>query len=377
MSRPLVKRMLLMLVLVAAVIAGLAFLKYRQIEAAMAGGASFQPPPEAVTSLVAREQPWPETLTTIGTVVAVRGVTVTADLPGVIQSIRFESGRRVGKGDVLVELDAREERAQLVAAQAELELARANYARAQGLFEQGIVPRADFDRAEAEARRNEARVGQLRATIERKVIRAPFGGVLGIRQVNLGQYLNPGDPIVPLQTLDPVYVHFDVPQQEVEHLQRGMEVRVSSSDAKVESTGRITAIDAVIDPATRNVKVQATLANSGSRLVPGMFVDAHVVLDEGKPVVTLPASSISYAPYGDSVFVIEAMKGPDGKSYRGVRQQFVKLGGTRGDDVAVTSGIRAGQEIVTSGVFKLRNGAAVQVNNKVQPGGTAVTLEDS
>src|SRR5262249_36295767 len=195
------------------------------------------------------------------------------------------------------------------------------------------------------------------------------GGILGIRQVNLGQYLDGGAPIVPLQSLDPIYVNFSVPQQEVAQLAVGREVRVTAEGpAGGEFLGRITAVDSVIDQATRNVQVQAPLPNPGGRLRPGMFVQTGLSVGATRAVVVLPASAISYAPYGDSVFVVGDMKGPKGEAYRGVRQQFVKLGGARGDQVAVLSGVKEGEEVASSGAFKLRNGAAIKVANDVQPG---------
>jgi membrane fusion protein (multidrug efflux system) len=242
----------------------------------------------------------------------------------------------------------------------------------RGLVEQGIVAQAELDRVSAEHKQAEARVGEIRATIERKTIRAPFSGVLGIRQVNLGQYLNGGDPIVPLQALDPVYVDFSVPQQQVASLRVGGEVEVSSEGlgGRV-GTARVLAVDSVVDEATRNVRVRATLDNPGARLRPGMFVQAQVRVGDTAPVVALPVSAINYAPYGDSVFVVAEMKGQNGTTYRGVQQQFVKLGASRGDQVAVVSGLAPGAEVVTSGAFKLRNGAAVQVNNDVRPANEA------
>jgi membrane fusion protein (multidrug efflux system) len=318
---------------------------------------------------MARREQWPATISAIGTVTAVQGVTVSADLPGIVDRIAFDSGRTVQAGDILAELDTRQEQAQLAAARAQRDLARLNLERMGGLVQQGIVAQAEYDRAAAEEKQAEARVGEIRATIERKTIRAPFSGILGIRQANRGQYLNAGDPIVPLQSLHPIYVDFAVPQQEVSELRVGREVRIAAENVGgAELAGRITAIDSIVDEATRNVKVQATLANADGRLRPGMFVEARVILGTGSTVVALPASAISYAPYGDSVFVVGEMQGPNGEAYRGVRQHFVKLGGARGDQVAVVSGVNAGEEVVTSGVFKLRNGAAVHVNNEIQPG---------
>jgi membrane fusion protein (multidrug efflux system) len=363
------KRMILMFAMMAAFIAALGAIKFRQIQIAVAQAASFQPPPEAVTTIVAKSEEWPATLSAIGTVAAVQGVTVSADLPGIIERIAFDSGKTVQAGEMLVQLDTRQEQAQLTAAEAQRDLARLNLDRMTDLYRQGITSQSDFDRSAAEHKQAEARVGEIRATIDRKKIRAPFTGLLGIRQVNLGQYLKGGDPVVPLQSLQPIYVNFTVPQQEVGKARVGGGVRVSFQGMTgSDLAGTISAVDSVVDQATRNVQVQATFANADGRLHPGMFVQAQVVLGAGSPIVALPASAISYAPYGDSVFIVEDVKAPGGgQTYRGVRQQFVKLGGSRGDQVAVVSGVEAGEEIVSSGAFKLRNGAAVRVHNEVQP----------
>jgi membrane fusion protein, multidrug efflux system len=361
------KRMILMVTVMAVFIAVLGFVKFQQFQAAAGQAAAFQPPPEAVTTVVAQQETWPATLSAIGTTAAVQGVTVSADLPGIVDRIAFESGKAVRAGDVLVELDTRQEVAQLAAAEAQRDLARLNFERMQALVEDGAIARAEYDRAAAEQKQTEARVGEIRATIARKTIRAPFSGILGIRQVNLGQYLSAGDAVAPLQALHPIYVNFGVPQQDAAQVRAGRSVRIADEGSGETFSGRITAVDAVADQTTRNVMVQATIPNPDGRLRPGMFVQAQVVLGASRPIVALPASAISYAPYGDSVFVVADMKDPDGRTYRGVRQQFVKLGSGRGDQIAVVSGLAAGDEVVTSGVFKLRNGAAVQVNNKVRP----------
>jgi membrane fusion protein (multidrug efflux system) len=231
-----------------------------------------------------------------------------------------------------------------------------------------VISRQEYDQATAQQRATQANVAETRATIERKTIRAPFSGILGIRKVNLGQYLSAGSAVVPLQSLNPIYVDFGVPQQDAGQVRVGRSLRVTSEDLAGRLwTGRVTALDSVVDQATRNVQVQATLSNPEGKLQPGMFVQVEVVVGASRPVITLPASAISYAPYGDSVFIISDLKDPKGHAYRGVRQQFVKVEGSRGDQVAVVSGVKPGDEVVTSGVFKLRNGAAVQVNNKVQP----------
>jgi membrane fusion protein, multidrug efflux system len=372
------KRMLVMLGLTAALLTGLGFLKFRQIQSAVQASA-YQPPPEAVTSIVVKREQWPSTTAVIGTMEAVHGVMVSADLPGAVAKINFDSGKAVREGDVLVELDTRQERAQLAALEAQRDLAKVNFGRMQELVKEGVISRMEYDQATAQQRQTEANVGEIRATIARKTIRAPFTGVLGIRKVNLGQYLSAGSAIVQLQSLNPIYVNFGLPQQALGEVHVGRSLRVTSEDLVGKAfTGRVTALDSVVDQATRNVQVQATLANPQGTLHPGMFVQVEVVHGENRPVITLPASAISYAPYGDSVFVITDLKDPKGQTYRGVRQQFVKLEGSKGDQVAVVSGLNPGDEVVTSGVFKLRNGAAVQVNNKVQPGNNpAPKPEDS
>ena len=362
------KRMIVMLTVTALFVAALGFVKFKQIQTAIAEGAAFQPPPEAVTTIVAGQEEWPSTLGAIGTVAAVQGVTVSADLAGIVERIAFESGQAVRQGDVLALLDTRQERAQLAAAEAQRDLARVNFDRMQGLLHEHVISRAEFDRATADQRETDARVGEIAATIDRKTIRAPFSGILGIRQVNLGQYLSGGGALVTLQSLNPIYVNFGVPQQATAQMKSGRGVRITSDGLPgVEFSGRITAIDSIVDEATRNVQVQATLANPDGKLRPGMFVQTMVILGAPSQIVSLPASAVSYAPYGDSVFIVTDIKGENGQTYRGVRQQFVKLGGTRGDQIAITSGVNAGDEVATSGVFKLRNGVAVVVNNKVRP----------
>jgi len=363
------KRMILMLAVTGALLGGLGFVKFRQIQSAVQANANFQPPPQAVTTVVAERETWPSTLNVIGTAVAIQGVTVSADLPGTVDRINFDSGKWVHEGDVLVELDTRQERAQLAAVEAERDLARVNYGRMQELVNSGVISRMEYDRATSEQKATEARVGEIRATIARKTIRAPFSGILGIRQINLGQYLSAGQGIVPLQSLNPIYVNFGVPQQEAANVGVGRTLRVTSDNLPgMEFAGRVTAVDSVVSEATRNIQVQATLPNPEGKLRPGMFVQVAVVSGANRPVVALPASAVSYAPYGDSVFVVSDLKDQHGQTYRGVRQQFVKIEGSRGDQVAVVSGVNPGDEVVTSGVFKLRNGVAVQVNNKVQPG---------
>jgi membrane fusion protein (multidrug efflux system) len=373
------KRMILMLALATLLIASLGFVKFRQIKTAMAQGSSFQPAPEAVTTVVAKQETWPGTLNVIGTAAAVQGVTVSADLPGTVDRIAFDSGKSVNAGEVLMELDTRQERAQLAAMEAQRDLARINFGRMEQLVKEGVIARTEFDSATAQQKATEAQVGEIRATIARKTIRAPFSGILGIRQANLGQYLSAGEAIVSLQSLNPIYVNFGVPQQTAAQVRVGCGLRVSSDDVGgIKFAGRVTALDSIVNEATRNIQVQATLANPGGKLRPGMFVQVEIATGTDRPVIALPASAINYAPYGDSVYVVSDLRDPHGKAYRGVSQRFVKLEGSRGDQVAVVSGVKHGDEVVSSGVFKLRNGAAVQVNNRVQPGNnSAPKPEDS
>jgi membrane fusion protein (multidrug efflux system) len=362
------KRLIFTLLAIAAILGGLGFVKFRQVETAIAQGASFQMPATAVTTVVAKRETWPSTLTVIGTAAAIQGVTVSADLPGTIDKIHFESGQWVHEGDILVELDTRQEKAQLANTEAQRDLARINYGRSQELVKAGVISRSEYDNASAQQKATEAQVGDIQAAIARKTIHAPFTGLLGIRQVSLGQYLAAGQAIVALQSVDPIYVNFGVPQQVTAQMRPGRAIRVTNGDLPgMAFSGKITALDSVVNEQTRNIQVQATLANKGDRLRPGMFVQVELPVGQPRDVVPLPASAINYAPYGDSVFVVTEMKDAKGNSYRGVRQQVVKIEGSRGDQVAVISGLNSGDEVVSAGVFRLRNGAAVQVNNTVKP----------
>jgi membrane fusion protein (multidrug efflux system) len=361
-------RFLIVFVLVFAVIAFLGFLKFRQVKAGMAMMASFAPPPAAVTTTIVHPTSWQPTVRAIGSLEAVQGVTVSADLPGEVKEILFESGKTAKAGDILVRLVTDEEQAQLASAEAQRDLKVLSLQRQRDLIKSHTSSQSEFDTADAEYRQAEAAVEQAKAAIARKTIRAPFDGVLGIRMANLGQYLNSGDKVVPLQSTDPIYVDFSLPQQSLNQFGVGSEVQVRT-DATGDTvfTGKITAINSMVDAATRNFQAQATIANPDGKLRAGMFANVDVVLPTQSGVLPVPSSAISYAPYGDSVFVVTTLKDANGKSFRGVSQHFVKLGPTRGDRVAILSGIKAGDEVVTSGVFKLQNNAPVQINNSVQP----------
>ena len=373
------KRMVVMVVVILALLGGLGFVKFKQVEAAIEQGKNFKIPATAVTTVVAKKETWPSTLSVIGTAAAIQGVTVSADLPGTIDKIHFESGQWVKEGDILIELDTRQERAQLASLEAQRDLAKINYGRSEELVKSGVIARQEFDNATAQQKATEAQVGDIKAAIARKTIHAPFSGVLGIRQVSLGQYLAAGQAIVSLQTLSPIYVNFGVPQQETGKVVAGHVLRVTDNDLPgMAFTGRIVALDSVINEQTRNIQVQAIVTNKDNKLRPGMFVQVELPLGSPREVVPLPASAINYAPYGDSVFVLTDMKDPKGNTYRGVRQQVVKVEGSRGDQVAVISGVNPGDEVVSSGVFKLRNGAPVVVNNNVKPSNnTSPKPEDS
>jgi membrane fusion protein (multidrug efflux system) len=363
------KRMIIVLLLMAGLIGGLGFIKYRQVESAIAAGASFSIPATSVTTVVAKRETWPSTLSVIGTAAAIEGVTVGADLPGTVDKIHFESGQAVHEGDILVELDIRQERAQLANIEAQRDLAKVQYGRAEELSKAGVISKSEYDNAASQQKATEAQVNEVKASIARKTIHAPFTGILGLRQISLGQYLAAGQAIVSLQSVNPIYVNFGVPQQDTPKMKIGRSVRVTSTDLPgIGFPGKITALDSVINEQTRNIQIQATLANSGGKLRPGQFLEVELTLDQPRSVIPLPASAINYAPSGDSVFVVGDIKDEkSGKSYKGVRQQIVKIEGSRGDQVAIVSGLNPGDEVVSAGAFRLRNAAPVEVNNSVQP----------
>jgi len=362
-----------------AIWAVLGSVKYFQFQSAMAGFANMPMRVESVTSQVAAEEDWIPALRAIGSTAAVQGVTVSTDQPGIVTKINFESGQKVNQGDLLVQLDVSQEEAQLRSAAAQQKLAALNLQRQQNLMKNRVTAQSELDSSQAEFDQATAHVLEMKSVVDKKTIRAPFSGVLGIRAVNLGQYLQSGAAIAPLQALDPIYVNFFLPQQELGKIAAGQNVHIKADglpDVKFE--GKVNAVDAVVDEATRNVQVQATLANPQGLLRPGMFVNAEVPQDTVSRHVVLPATAIQYAPYGDTVFIIENMTDPKGVAYKGVRQQIVKVGESRGDRIAIVSGVKPGEEVCTSGVFKLRQGSAVDVNNSILPeNNLAPTPEDT
>ena len=363
------KKITLTLILVLVLVGVLAGIKGLQFQTMFAQGASFTPPPETVTTATVRRENWQPTLTAVGSVAAVQGVMLSAEMSGAVKSIAFESGATVRAGDLLVELDTAVEQAQLRSAMASADLARLNLDRARDLRGKSMVSQADLDSAEAQFKQAVAQVDNIRAVIAKKTIRAPFAGRTGIRQVNLGQFLDNGAAIVTLQSLDPVYVDLALPQQNLAQLNVGMTVRVTTDafpDQNFE--GKLTAISPEVDAVTRNVRLQATLANPAGRLRAGMFVNVATVLPRTEQVLMIPATAVLYAPYGDSVFVVEDKKDEKtGAIGKVLNQRFVRLGKTRGDFVVVASGLDVDQTVVTTGVFKLRNGMNVVVDNKLAP----------
>jgi membrane fusion protein (multidrug efflux system) len=362
------------------VIGGLATVKYSQISSLMKMGAEMGkagPPPEAVSSTAAQEQDWEGTLSAVGSIAPVKGVAVSNDAPGVVARIDFESGAVVRAGQVLVELDTSVERAQLASAQARRDLAVLTASRSRSLVSSGSISQSQLDGDEAQLKTATTDMGALQAQIDRKIVRAPFAGRLGIRAVNLGQYLNPGTTLTVLEAIDSVFVDFSLPQQRLPDIKVGTPVRIVIDGADgLASDGTIVAVDPTVDSTTRSVKLRAGVPNKQEKLRPGMFANVSVVLPDKGKIVTVPSTAVIHAPYGDSVFIVEDKKdattgavvqGPDGKPLKAARQQFVRLGEARGDFVAIVDGVTAGQEVVSAGAFKLRNGSGVTIVPDVKP----------
>ena len=326
-------------------------------------------PLETVSSAVVQEADWAPVLSSVGTISPVQGATVATELGGTVSEVAFENGARAKKGDLLIKLDGAAEEAQLRAADADAELAKADVARSRGLAERKVVSKAELDAAEAKTAQKVAQADTMRAMIRKKEVRAPFDGQLGIRQVNIGQMINAGQQVVQLQDLDAVYVDFALPQQRVSQIITGLDVHVTTDAIPDrEFDGKLTAINPAVDVVTRNVTLQARLENRDHALRPGMFAKVDLVLPQKSRALTIPGSAVSYAPFGDSVFVIEKKKDEKtGEETQVIRQQFVRIGEARGDFVSITTGLKAGEIVVGTGVFKLRNGMAVTINNDLAP----------
>ncbi len=306
-----------------------------------------------------RKSRWQPYLETVGALTANNGVTVSTDLGGKVVAINFESGATVKKGDLLVQLDVERENAQLAAAEAKVDLSRLNLGRAGDLLAKHTIPQSEYDTASADFRQNGAAAQEVRSIIDKKTIRARFDGVTGIRQVNLGQYIDAGQPIVTLQSFDPIYVDFQLPQNALSQIANGRTVEVVTDAYPDVFHGQISAINSEVDRETRYVKVRATLANPNAKLRPGMFAKVNVQSGDERDVIAAPLAAVRYAPYGDSVFVVVDAPNAEGKTVHRLEQHFVKLGQSRGEEVAVTSGLEGGETVAQGEVFRLRNGAAV------------------
>ncbi|MFL6516292.1 MAG: efflux RND transporter periplasmic adaptor subunit [Chthoniobacterales bacterium] len=329
----------------------------------------FVMPPTAVSSAVVKAEDWAPTLSAVGSISPVQGAVVAAELGGVVSQVEFQNGGEAKKGEVLIKLDTSSEEAQLRTAEADLELARANLDRARELSARKVVSKSELDAADSAFKQKQGMVENMRAFIGKKEVRAPFDGQLGIRQVNVGQMIPAGQQVVALTSLDPVYVDFALPQQNLSKLSTALEVQVQTDAVPGQIfKGTLTAINSMVDAVTRNVPLQATLRNPDRALRPGMFAKVEVVLPEKHKTLVIPGSAVSYAPYGDSVYVIEKGKDPKtGKESQMLRQQVVRVGQARGDFIAVTEGLKEGEIVVSTGVFKLRNGMTVTVNNDLAP----------
>lgn len=362
------KKIFLTLIGLVVLIAALGGIKGLQISRMIEASSQFVPPPEPVTVFPVASTSWETVLPAIGSLTAVQGVTVAAELPGKVVEIVFTPGSKVNKGELLLRQDTSSEEAQLPGAEAALTLATSNLSRARALAEEALISKSQLDAAQADYRLAQAAVDSLRSQIAKKTVRAPFTGRLGIRLVNLGQSMSAGDPIVSLQTLSPIFVDFQLPQQHLSQLQRGLKVRISADGLPGQQmTGKITAINSQVTAATRTIDVQATLQNEKGLLRPGMFVNVEVVLPHMQNVLMIPATAVLYAPFGDSVFIVEEKQKDDGKEHLVLRQQFIRLGEKRGDFVSVLSGLSEGDTVVSTGVFKLRNSQTVVVDNSLSP----------
>ncbi|GAB3527154.1 efflux RND transporter periplasmic adaptor subunit [Photobacterium alginatilyticum] len=361
------KRVILTIVGLMVIIGVLAGIKVLQIQRMINNEAAFAVPPETVTTANVRAESWDTLLTAVGSLEAIQGVTVSAELPGKVVQVAFNSGAKAEKGSLLVRQNTASERALLAGAEASVELAQLSFNRNADLYRQKLVSKSELDTARANLRQTVAEADNIRSVIAKKTIRAPFAGRLGIRQVDLGQILSEGEGIVSLQAFGTILVNFLLPQREIARITTGTTIEVST-DALPGTVikGKITAINPEVDSATRNFQIQATVPNPEEQLRPGMFVNVRVLLSARTTVLTIPSTAVLYAPYSDSAFVVES-KEENGESGKVLRQQFIRLGEKRGDYVAVLSGLQEGEVVVSSGVFKLSNGQAVVIDNTLSP----------
>jgi len=347
----------------------IAGIKGLQIFSMLSAAKSMVLPPTTVTSAKVQKGDWAPSLTAIGSITPVQGATISAELPGMVSEIGFESGRPVKKGDVLVKLDSSAEQAQLRSSEADAELAKADFDRARDLSQRKVISKAELDAASSKYMQRKAVVDNMQSVINKKEIHAPFDGIAGIREVNPGQMVPAGQKLVTLQALDSVFVDFSLPQQELARVKVGMPVKMTTDAIEGRKfDGTLSAINSAVDSATRSVSLQATIDNADHALRAGMFARVQVLLPETKSTLFVPTTAVAYAPYGNSAYVIEKKKNEKtGKDSLIIRQQFIRTGETRGDFVAVTEGLKEGDEVVSTGVFKMRNGMDVAVDNKLAP----------
>lgn len=369
-------KIVLAIVAVVIVVGALVGIKLTQFKTLGDSFKQMPPPTETVSSAVARAEKWQEHLSAVGSVTAVQGVNVTTEDAGTVREIAFESGTVVTNGQLLVRLDTTTEEAQLRAMESQWELSRTNLERSKQLRTANTISQSELDTAESNLKQMAANADGIRATIAKKTIRAPFAGQLGIRMVNLGEYLDKGKPIVSLQSLDAMHADFSLPQQELAKLKKGMKIALTTDAyAGKKFEGELTTINPAIDMQTRSVGLQATFENKEHLLRPGMFARVEVILPGEDEVLVIPSTSILSAPFGDSVYVIEPAPpstNAPAKASGGwaVRQQFIRTGRVRGDFTTVESGLKAGDKVVSSGLFKLRNGMGVVENNSATPEAT-------
>lgn len=368
-----IKRMIIMLLAVGLLFGGIfgyyAY-KARLMKKSMVG---FQAPPATVTTIKAGYQSWQPQLKSVGSLRALRGVDVTSEISGLVRTVLFKSGDEAKEGQVLVQLNADSDIARLRSLEAQAALAQTVYERDKKQFEVQAISQAALDADASDLKNKKAQVAEQAALVEKKTIRAPFAGRLGISTVNPGQYVNPGDKIVTLQSLDSIYADFYLPQQELSRVSLRQAV-VATTDTYQDHTfgGRITAINPKVDAATRNVQVEATIANPGHKLLPGMYASVEVKAGAAQRYLTLPQTAVTFNPYGETVFVVEESgKGPGGQPLLAVRQTFVTTGATRGDQIAILKGIKEGDIVVTSGQLKLKNGSRISIDNEVTPSNEA------
>jgi membrane fusion protein (multidrug efflux system) len=363
--------------------------KFFQIYAMIQAGKHMVPPPVAVTTAKVQTVEWQPLRPAVGTLIAIRGTTLSSELTGTVREIGFQNGSLVKKGQVIVRLDTSAEQAQLQSALADLALAKQTLERNEGLRKQEVNTQAELETAQARDKQTRAAVVNLQAIINKKIIRAPFDGRAGIRAVELGQVVSPGTPIVSLQTVTPIYAEFQLPQQALADVKLGQKVTLKVDVFPGKSwEGTVTTINPEVDPATRNVRMRATVDNPDGSLNPGMFASVEVEAGNAHQALIVPATSVIYAPYGDSVYLVEeqkedpnakadpndkaakpapAPKSPDGKPTLVARQQFVRLGERRGDFVAVLNGLKGDETVVSNGAFKLRNNQTIMINNALAP----------